>query len=241
MMFRFQLHWPSPRERWNSKSITNIPKSVKILHIFFLTLLLLRSFHRLWVLQLHHKVQCWKDIIWQKIFCLRFFHCGIFFTWILRLIKCATGETFLGYPADLNICGFTGSWSYQEFLCVTFINAKIVSWNFFLLLTDLKMDAKVESPSSPSRCKSLYDNGPVEWKSEVYYPFHTAYNNNNKASYRIHIGIWWRNILFRVLGKDTGFSKWCWQGGWEGEWNAYCIHLFKLPIHQSILNLFWSV
>lgn len=155
-----------------------------------------------------------------------------------------------GIPG-LNICGFTGSWSYQEFLCVTFINAKIVSWIFFLLLTDLKMDAKVESPSSPSRCKSLYDNGPVEWKSEVYYPFHTAYNNNNKASYRIHIGIWWRNILFRVLGKNTGFSKWCWQGGgggggvevgsWEGEWNAYCIHLFQLPIHQSILNLFWSV
>lgn len=119
---------------------------------------------------------------------------------------------------------------------------------FWLLLTDLKMDAKVESPSSPSRCKSLYDNGPVEWKSEVYYPFHTAYNNNNKASYQIHIGIWWRNILFRVLGKNTGFSKWCWQGGggvevgsWEGEWNAYCIHLFQLPIHQSILNLFWSV
>lgn len=154
-----------------------------------------------------------------------------------------------GIPG-LNICGFTGSWSYQEFLCVTFINAKIVSWIFFLvMLTDLKMDAKVESPSSPSRCKSLYDNGPVEWKSEVYYPFHTAYNNNNKASYRIHIGIWWRNILIRVLGKNTGFSKWFWQGGWggvevgswEGEWNAYCIHLFQLPIHQSILNLFWSV
>lgn len=120
-----------------------------------------------------------------------------------------------GIPG-LNICGFTGSWSYQEFLCVTFINAKIVSWIFFWLLTDLKMDAKVESPSSPSRCKSLYDNGPVEWKSEVYYPFHTAYNNNNKASYRIHIGIWWRNILFRVLGKNTGFSKWCWQGGGGG-------------------------
>lgn len=120
-----------------------------------------------------------------------------------------------GIPG-LNICGFTGSWSYQEFLCVTFINAKIVSWIFLLLLTDLKMDAKVESPSSPSRCKSLYDNGPVEWKSEVYYPFHTAYNNNNKASYRIHSGIWWRNILFRVLGKNTGFSKWCWQGGWGG-------------------------
>lgn len=123
-----------------------------------------------------------------------------------------------GIPG-LNICGFTGSWSYQEFLCVTFINAKIVSWNFFLLLTDLKMDAKVESPSSPSRCKSLYDNGPVEWKSEVYYPFHSAYNNNNKASYRIHIGIWWRNILFRVLGKNTGFSKWCWQGGLGGGWS----------------------
>lgn len=35
MMFRFQLHWPSPKERWNSKSITNIPKSVKIQHFFF--------------------------------------------------------------------------------------------------------------------------------------------------------------------------------------------------------------
>lgn len=44
------------------------------------------------------------------------------------------------------------------------------------------MDAKVESPGSPSRCKSLYDNGPVEWKTDVYYPFNTAYNNNNKAS-----------------------------------------------------------
>lgn len=65
---------------------------------------------------------------------------------------------------------------------MTFINAKIVCLEFFFLLTDLKMDAKVESPNSPSRCKSLYDNGPVEWKSEVYYPFHTAYNNNNKAS-----------------------------------------------------------
>lgn len=82
MMFRFQLHWPSPKERWNSKSITNIPKSVKIQY-FFLTLLLLRSFHRLWVLQLHHKVQCWKDTIWEKIFCLCFFQFGIFFSWIL--------------------------------------------------------------------------------------------------------------------------------------------------------------
>lgn len=51
-----------------------------------------------------------------------------------------------------------------------------------VFLTDFKMDAKVESPGSPSRCKSLYDNGPVEWKTDVYYPFNTAYNNNNKAS-----------------------------------------------------------
>lgn len=132
-----------------------------------------------------------------------------------------------GIPG-LNICGFTGSWSYQEFLCVTFINAKIVSWIFFLLLTDLKMDAKVESPSSPSRCKSLYDNGPVEWKSEVYYPFHTAYNNNNKASYRIHIGIWWRNILFRVLGKNTGFLKL--GGGME------CLLYTFVPITHTSVN-----
>jgi hypothetical protein len=50
-------------------------------------------------------------------------------------------------------------------------------------MANLKMDAAtLESPSSPTRCKSLYDNGPVEWKSDVYYPFHSAYNNNNKAS-----------------------------------------------------------
>lgn len=116
-----------------------------------------------------------------------------------------------------------------------------MSW-FFLLLTDLKMDAKVESPNSPSRCKSLYDNGPVEWKSEVYYPFHTAYNNNNKASYRIHIGIWWRNILFRVLGKNTGFSKWCWQGGVGGGWSLElgggmeCLLYTFVPITHTSVN-----
>lgn len=198
--------------------------------IFILTLLLLRSFHRLWVLQLHHKVQCWKDIIWKKIILFTLLSLwNIFHMDSLTPQVCYWWNVF-GIPG-LNICGFTGSWSYQEFLCVTFINAKIVCLEFFLLLTDLKMDAKVESPSSPSRCKSLYDNGPVEWKSEVYYPFHTAYNNNNKASYRIHIGIWWRNILFRcwvkILGFQNGVGKEVLGGGevgsWEGGWNAYCI------------------
>lgn len=60
------------------------------------------------------------------------------------------------------------------------------------------MDAKVESPSSPSRCKSLYDNGPVEWKTDVYYPFNTAYNNNNKASCT-HV----------MLGDRVGFFSGC--------------------------------
>lgn len=88
-----------------------------------------------------------------------------------------------------------------------FINAKIVFWIFFLLLIDLKMDVKVESSSFFFRCKFLYDNGFVEWKFEVYYLFYIVYNNNNKVSYRIYIGIWWRNILFRVLGKNIGFLK----------------------------------
>lgn len=78
---------------------------------------------------------------------------------------------------------------------------------FFLLLIDLKMDVKVESSSFFFRCKFLYDNGFVEWKFEVYYLFYIVYNNNNKVSYRIYIGIWWRNILFRVLGKNIGFLK----------------------------------
>lgn len=121
----------------------------------------------------------------------------------------------------------------------------------FFFLTDLKMDAKVESPSSPSRCKSLYDNGPVEWKSEVYYPFHTAYNNNNKAScYQIHmifgdrifcLGYWVKILEFQKgVGNDVWgffcvFGFWGFFGGWG--WNAYLLQLFKLPIHQSIPNM----
>ena len=38
-----------------------------------------------------------------------------------------------------------------------------------------------ESPESPIRCKSMYDNNVHEWNKEVYYPFQSAYNNN-KAS-----------------------------------------------------------
>lgn len=67
---------------------------------------------------------------------------------------------------------------------------------------------------------------------------------------RIHMvfggGIFWLGCWVKILGFKMVLARRLLGGGvevgsWEGEWNAYCIHLFKLPIHQSILNLFWSV
>lgn len=59
-------------------------------------------------------------------------------------------------------------------------------------------------------------------------------------------GIFCLECWVKILGFQNGVGKEVVGGGgevgsWEGGWNAYRIHLFKLPIHQSILNLFWSV
>lgn len=60
-------------------------------------------------------------------------------------------------------------------------------------------------------------------------------------------GIFWLGCWVKILGFKMVLARRLWGeggvevGSLEGGWNAYCIHLFKLPIHQSILNSFWSV
>lgn len=104
MMFRFQLHWPSPKERWNSKSITNIPKSVKIQHFFF---------------NLNAFIGCEFCNYTIKSSAGRIYHLreNILFmlltVWNIFLMDSLTPQVFFwwnvfGIPGQ-DICGFTGS------------------------------------------------------------------------------------------------------------------------------------